>query len=769
MPVGVDVGHEREERAPIRRWMARRDLVAQRLPPFGGLAKLAIAVTEIAGVGPLAAAQPRAEGQCVDAADVESGSGLWSRRNAVVGEGGTDVEPASIEPFKPLGILLHVSCALGEQIEHRIEVGIRARAVADQRYQRRARDEPHTFQCVRSDGPEMCEIFPDVRQLEHRPVWHRQRRLIRREYQHVDIGREKNVVRRKVPVYRFDHAQYECVIDFIEVQPLPEHAGGCEVAAHALVELVREQSTDAAHPGVRRLGENQVERRTRRREIALGIVVHKLRPLVVEHAAVHRIKRVRPADHLRFDVDRHQLLQLGAAEQEMARHAGAVADDGASCGVRCMRERNHRQQYLRRFIAFEPHRHGRVTHGLKPEWRNGCIGFAVRRERVAAILRLAHTHGGGAPVLVKHHIARSSRWDASVAVHATREHSLIEAHIERGGEHDQHGSSRHTNGEAARLCVRAAGEEEQPHADPHVEHATDNQQCLEPHERKQQHRGQRRADDRTERVHAVHRADGALAAARREQHAGDERERDAGAKGGRQHHRERNAVLGDGEEPVPLCCLVKTVDQRGHPAKRREVRRQRDDRQRAHRPLRHTECAHRVAKTIGTRAHPEGAEGEPQNERRQHELERVRGAAEHQRQHAHPADLVDETRQRRAGRHHEQHPPEHGKVFRHACARRKTRRRGEATVCRPARGRQGDSLCRVEQGIAALTICAAVGCETHGAEHAEPHEHIDDRGREQRARKAREFNQIEPGEQNTDRGADRVREIQHRHGPPAPR
>ena len=57
-------------------------------------------------------------------------------------------------------------------------------------------------------------------------------------------------------------------------------------------------------------------------------------------------------------------------------------------------------------------------------------------------------------------------------------------------------------------------------------------------------------------------------------------------------------------------------------------------------------CTHASSRTVSAgvdaSAHPQAAEGDSEDERREHELEGVRRAAEHERQHPDPADLVHE-------------------------------------------------------------------------------------------------------------------------------
>ena len=174
-------------------------------------------------------------------------------------------------------------------------------------------------------GRKLREVVRDHRQLEHAPVRLRQRLVVRRDDQDVGFRREEDLVRCEVLVDRLDHAQHETVVDLVQVQPLSEDAVRREIGADALVELVGEEPAHAAHPRIRRLRQDEVELPVRRREVALGVVVHVLRARVVEHPAVHRIERVRAVDHLGLDVDRDELLE----------RSGCRAGDGSTCRTRC--------------------------------------------------------------------------------------------------------------------------------------------------------------------------------------------------------------------------------------------------------------------------------------------------------------------------------------------------------------------------------------------------------------------------------------------------
>src|SRR5438094_6598659 len=97
------------------------------------------------------------------------------------------------------------------------------------------------------------------------------------------------------------------------MQPLSEDAVVGEVRADATIEFGREQAGDAAHPWIRRLGENEVEAPAARREIGLRVVEHERGAAVVEDAMIGGIEGARRLDHLRLDLDRREVLDVRTA------------------------------------------------------------------------------------------------------------------------------------------------------------------------------------------------------------------------------------------------------------------------------------------------------------------------------------------------------------------------------------------------------------------------------------------------------------------------
>ena len=97
------------------------------------------------------------------------------------------------------------------------------------------------------------------------------------------------------------------------MKPLPEHAALREMRAHAAIKLGREESGDAAHPGIRGLGEYEVEAPAARREIGLRVIEGERGACVVEDAVIGGIECPRRLDHFRLDLDRREVLHVWTA------------------------------------------------------------------------------------------------------------------------------------------------------------------------------------------------------------------------------------------------------------------------------------------------------------------------------------------------------------------------------------------------------------------------------------------------------------------------
>ena len=176
------------------------------------------------------------------------------------------------------------------------------------------------------------------------------------------------------------------------------------------------------------------------------------------------------------------------------------------------------------------------------------------------------------------------------------------------------------------------------------------------------------------------------------------------------------------------------ADEPRHPVKRSGVERQRRQGERPHRPLDDGERAQRTAKSIGARAGPEGAERQPQDECREHELEGVRGAAQDEREHPDPGDLVYERRHGGAEADGQEQPRRSPATLRWAGLG--SRRRGHGR----GRGRGGG--------------------RARDAEHHGRDQEIQAGRRQHRSRQARHAHQPESAQQAAHRGAQAVGEIE---------
>jgi hypothetical protein len=136
--------------------------------------------------------------------------------------------------------------------------------------------------------------------------------------------------------------------------------------------------------------------------------------------------------------------------------------------------------------------------------------------------------------------------------------------------------------------------EQQIEAEHDVDQGADDEQPLEAEQRHERQAREGRADDRAERVHRVHAADRVLPGAAHVEGPRDEGQRHARAEGRREHHGEAQQVAREREQPIPLGRGIERLEQRDHPPERRDVDRQRGDREAAHDPLHDAERADRV-------------------------------------------------------------------------------------------------------------------------------------------------------------------------------
>ncbi len=231
------------------------------------------------------------------------------------------------------------------------------------------------------------------------------------------------------------------------------------------------------------------------------------------------------------------------------------------------------------------------------------------------------------------------------------------------------------------------------------------------------------AGDRTERIRCVDSPDRGLAGAVAQQRAGDERQRHPGAERRRQHHQRGDAAAGQVEERVAGVVFRQAAHQRFHQAESEVVHRQRCERGEAHDHLDPAEQPRRLRARVDSPAHRQAAEGEAENEGREHQLERVRRGAEHEDEHADPDDFVDERRQTGEEGHAEEQS------------------RGRLRAARSPEG--GQRLCEQHHRAGDGEIQHARGAQ--GARQAEPADEEEGAG------------------EHAARGAEAVGEVEHRH------
>jgi hypothetical protein len=202
-------------------------------------------------------------------------------------------------------------------------------------------------------------------------------------------------------------------------------------------------------------------------------------------------------------------------------------------------------------------------------------------------------------------------------------------------------------------CDGVGGGREHHHAERDVERRARDEGCLETDQGQQHEARQNHAGNGAECIDAVNPPDGGFAASAREEHLGDQWQRGARTGRRRQHDGETDRIAPRREADVSRFGGV----ERAHrvTAERVVVEGQRGQRGHPHHELDDAERPERMRPAVGAAAHPERPESQAQDERRQHGLERVRGAPQEQRQHPDPGDLVEEGRDRGARRHGQHH------------------------------------------------------------------------------------------------------------------
>ena len=214
---------------------------------------------------------------------------------------------------------------------------------------------------------------------------------------------------------------------------------------------------------------------------------------------------------------------------------------------------------------------------------------------------------------------------------------------------------------------RASRQQKQTKCD--VQCGTDHDQVLQTQQRHANVHGKKHADDGAHGVGAVDQTDAALPCPRAQQRVGDERQRHAGAQCCRQHDHRRDALAQQIEFGVASQSFGQHGQQRLHRIKAQVVERQRRQCRCAHQHLHPAQKRGGRGDAINAPAHPEPAQRQAQDEGEQHQFEGVGGTAQHQAEHADPADLVHEGRDAGQGRNEEQQSQRHTGVVRGRCRR----------------------------------------------------------------------------------------------------
>jgi hypothetical protein len=280
---------------------------------------------------------------------------------------------------------------------------------------------------------------------------------------------------------------------------------------------------------------------------------------------------------------------------------------------------------------------------------DGAVGLAVGAD--AGDRAVAHeVHGGGlaVPRVEDLRVARAAQ--VAVPVDARRQLVGIELEAEADEREHQHDDRR---GRREHRAQRAEAVQ-QVQAERRIQQARRHDRALEPEQRQPDVHREQHAGDRPERVRRVHAADRAFAGSPAQQRAGEQRQRHARAEGRRQHDQRRDRLSREVEQQIARVVAREAAHQVLHELEAAVVDGQRGERGEAHRDLHPAEQALGAGDAIHAPAHGVAAERKPEDEGGEHQLERVRGGAQHEREHADPGDLVDERGEPGEQRHREQ-------------------------------------------------------------------------------------------------------------------
>ena len=187
---------------------------------------------------------------------------------------------------------------------------------------------------------------------------------------------------------------------------------------------------------------------------------------------------------------------------------------------------------------------------------------------------------------------------------------------------------------------RASRQQEQTECD--VQCGTGDDQVLQAQQRHADVHGKKHANDGAHGIGAIDQTDAALPCPRAQQRVGDERQRHAGAQRCWQHDHGGDALAQQIEFGVASQSFGQHRQQRLHRIKAQVVERQRSQGRCAHQHLHPAQKCGGRGDAINAPAHPQPTQRQAQDEGEQHQFEGVGGTAQHQAEHADPADLVHE-------------------------------------------------------------------------------------------------------------------------------
>jgi hypothetical protein len=201
------------------------------------------------------------------------------------------VEARERQRAVPARDALEEARALGAEVEHRVVVRVHrpppgraaARARRGRRGARRRASPSRSAACARRSPARPGRA-------DHAPVGRAQRRVGRRDDEHVGARHEVDRVRREVPVQRREHAGARAGRRSRTGAATGRTRRRARGSAHAGVELVGEQPRHAAHPRVARLAHDHVEAAVGAGEERLRVVDDEVRARVVEDAPVGRVE-----------------------------------------------------------------------------------------------------------------------------------------------------------------------------------------------------------------------------------------------------------------------------------------------------------------------------------------------------------------------------------------------------------------------------------------------------------------------------------------------